>query len=90
LVATGLQYRAIQYGPVPHNYEVLYALAAQNDIIQVETTEIHDKIGEQFLPLSTTIYNGLNDTDTAHLQHIVALFKDKTSSQISAQTATKN
>ncbi len=80
---TGLEYRAIQYGPVPQNYNVLYALAAQNDIVNIEETEVYDKIGERFLPLQNTAYDALSETDTAHLQRIVTLFKDKTAKEIS-------
>ena len=80
---TGLEYRAIQYGPVPQNYDVLYALAAQNNIVNIEVTEIYDKIGERFLAIPNTDLNVLDEIDTAHLQRIVTLFKDKTAKEIS-------
>ena len=47
---SGASYRAIDNGPVPHNYHSLFEFIANNDDIDLWTTEFSNGTGEQFKP----------------------------------------
>jgi len=50
---SGIAYRAIQMGPVPQNYDVLYSYLAQKKAIEINTTIFdNNAIGEQFFAVN--------------------------------------
>ncbi len=83
----GLEYRAIQHGTVPTNYEMLLAYTAENGYIQAHQQEFaNGYTGEQFFLTEET-------KDTKHeftpdelqtLETVVTMFRGKTTTQIVA------
>ncbi|GAB3702351.1 hypothetical protein GCM10027592_31670 [Spirosoma flavus] len=54
---SGATYRAIQFGPVPNNYDALYAHGVKKNLYKVRYEESGDKIGEQYCLGDDVIFN---------------------------------
>lgn len=46
---TGLRYNALQFGPVPDNYDILYSWLVEEKVIHKKAEIRHDEICEQFM-----------------------------------------
>lgn len=76
---SGLQYRAIDMGPVPNNFNSIYEYLATEDFIDIEQQEFTDgKIGERFFerkdnPFDPEIFTS---SELESLNTVVKNFKD--------------
>lgn len=76
---SGLQYRAIQYGPVPEHYDTIY-----DNVLGLEKRiEIHHERECSELYVDTTIANeALNEAEIITLEEVFARYGSLTTSQI--------
>ncbi len=82
---SGLQYRAIQMGPVPVNYQSMFELIVNNDDVDVESTEFPTgAIGEKFCahPKRTFNKDVFNEFELSILEKVYLKFKDKSTADI--------
>jgi len=78
LSISGVQYRAIQMGPVPDNFQSIFEYLAKNDIIDVYfTTFPNGSIGEQFKSNSKRSFNPeiFTEQELEELEEIAERFK---------------
>lgn len=83
----GLEYRAIQHGTVPTNYEMLLAYTVENGYIQAQQQEFaNGYTGEQyfFTEEANSIQNEFTATELETLESVINMFKGKTTKQIVA------
>lgn len=84
---SGLQYKAIQRGPVPENYGGIYNQLVNCGFVRVEETDFGDFVGERFVADSfdeakeeeTELFNS---TEWELLKLVSVMFKGKTTREI--------
>ena len=55
---SGLKYAAIDYGPVPDEYEILFTFGRQNKIFKKQNVDINNEVsGEKIVPMHDSIFN---------------------------------
>ena len=82
---SGLKYVAIDYGPVPNEYEILFTIGRINNIFKKVYQEINnDATGEKVLPMTNAKFNSrlFKDHELEILYTVFDKFKDVTSSEI--------
>lgn len=80
---TGLQYRAIPYGPVPSEYERLFLRLQDEQQITVEEQEGRDdQYLEVYHPVSGFDANGFSAGELQALETVVRLFRGKRTSEL--------
>lgn len=82
---SGLQYRAINWGPVPKNYESIFEYIVDNGDIEICRKELKNElIGEKFMPIAEKKFNEslFNEMELIVLKEIAEKFKDKNTSEI--------
>lgn len=71
---SGLNYRAIEMGPVPNNFNTIFDYLENADLIKISRTEfLNGGIGEQFKPHPATVFNPtlFNDAEMQSLNEII-------------------
>lgn len=77
---SGLRYDAIQLGPVPHNFNGIYQMLANQKAVAIEYVEYpNGSIGERFAPAELDCQETLSPEELATIHEIIARFKDATS-----------
>jgi putative zinc finger/helix-turn-helix YgiT family protein len=72
---SGLKYAAINYGPVPDNYNAIFEYITKNGIIDIKTTELPDGYtGEQFRNLRPFDPDVFSDDELRILQAVTDRF----------------
>lgn len=82
---SGLQYRAINWGPVPNNYESIFEFIVNNGDVDLHRKELKNElIGEQFIPISERKCNTniFTELELSVLTEVLEKFKDKNTSEI--------
>jgi transcriptional regulator with XRE-family HTH domain/uncharacterized phage-associated protein len=82
---TGLSYRAIQWGPVPANYESIYEYAASRHFIEILYQEFDSgKCGEQFLPGPEHSFNPslFTNAELQTAQYVIDKFRNTSTKEI--------
>lgn len=77
---SGVRYRAIDMGPVPNNYQSIFEYMANNQEIDIHTTEFPDGYtGEQFKARQDRRFNPalFTETELKTLHKVAEAFKDK-------------
>ena len=83
---TGLRYNAIQYGPVPHNYDILFGTLADLDIIDIECDMTQNGEVERILPNPQYRFDEslFLSTELEVMEYIANKFGEVSASDISA------
>ncbi|MGF7079597.1 type II toxin-antitoxin system antitoxin SocA domain-containing protein [Mucilaginibacter sp. UYCu711] len=82
---SGTQYRAIDMGPVPNNFNSIFEFAADHEDINIERKSFPSgALGEKFLPNPERKFNPdlFNDDELASLNEVVTKFKNTSVSDI--------
>ncbi|HZK95633.1 MAG TPA: type II toxin-antitoxin system antitoxin SocA domain-containing protein [Prolixibacteraceae bacterium] len=81
---TGLRYNAIQFGPVPHNYDILFGTLAEIDIIDIEYAMTQDGEVERILPNPKYLFDAslFSSTELEVMEYIANKFKETSASDI--------
>ncbi len=82
---SGLKYVAIDYGPVPDEYELLFTFGRKNEIFKKVYQEINnDAAGEKILPMKQAKFNNklFESNELETLNTILDKFRNITSSEI--------
>ncbi|MBW6535520.1 MAG: DUF4065 domain-containing protein [Mariniphaga sp.] len=81
---TGLKYKAIEYGPVPGNYDVLFGILADQGIIDIEYSMTKFGEVEKIIPPERAHFNPLlfSDAELEILEYIADTFKNTSASEI--------
>lgn len=86
---TGLSYRAIDYGVVPHNYGKLFAEAVDRNLVDVTYKEFTNArseayIGQQYTSSESASFNSdlFSDSEIDTLKKVVSLFYGKNANSI--------
>ncbi len=82
---SGLKYVAIDYGPVPDEYEILFTIGRINNIFKKVYQEINnDAAGEKILPMKHAKFNSglFKDHELRILHAVFEKYKNVTSSEI--------
>jgi len=81
---TGLKYKAIEYGPVPGNYDVLFGILADQGIIDIEYSMTKYGEVEKIIPPENSQFNRslFSDTELEILKYIADTFKNTSASEI--------
>lgn len=86
---TGLSYRAIDYGVVPHNYGKLFAEAMDRNLVEVTYKEFTNSkseayIGQQYSPSETANFDSslFSEPEISTLKKVVSLFEGKNANSI--------
>lgn len=82
---SGIQYRAIQLGPVPNNFQSIFEYLANNDDVDICYTTFDDgSIGEQFKPNVNRQFNSeiFTEQELNTLKEIANRFKNTTTNEI--------
>jgi len=81
---TGLRYNAIQFGPVPHNYDILFGTLADIDIIDIEYAMTPDGEVEKILPSPKNQFDAslFSSTELEVMEYIANKFKETSASDI--------
>lgn len=82
---SGLKYVAINYGPVPNDYEMLFMFGRKNEVFKKVYQEINENAsGEIIEPMKNAKFNQVlfEDIEMETLNTILDKFKNITSSQI--------
>jgi uncharacterized phage-associated protein len=81
---TGLRYNAIQFGPVPHNYDILFGTLADMDIIEIEYAMTPDGEVERILPNPQYHFDmaQFSSTELEVMEYIANKFKETSASDI--------
>jgi len=81
---TGLRYNAIQFGPVPHNYDILFGTLADIDIIDIEYAMTPDGEVEKILPNPQYQFDAslFSSTELEVMEYIADKFKQTSASDI--------
>jgi uncharacterized phage-associated protein len=81
---TGLKYKAIEYGPVPSNYDVLYGILAEQEIIDIEYSMTKFGEVEKIVPPKKNHFDPslFSDAELEILKYIADTFKSTSASDI--------
>jgi len=82
---SGLKYAAIDYGPVPDDYELLFTFGRKNKIIKAVHKEINDEAaGDVIEPMKDAEFNPdlFEESELKTLQVVLEKFKNVSSSQL--------
>lgn len=82
---SGLQYRAINWGPVPNKYDSIFEFIADNGDVELCRKELkNDLIGEQFIPISERKCNTniFTELELSILTEVLVKFKNRNTSEI--------
>lgn len=79
---SGSTYRAIQYGPVPADYQILMAQGVLSGVLESKTVEMYDFNAECFLGKIEFQKNLFTDEELAVLQRITERFAESNNQQI--------
>ncbi len=79
---TGLDYRAIKYGPVPANYEKLYNEIGKGEILKRVHTEERNYEGSFFVPQLTFDESLFDHFELTIMNEVIKKFKWHTASEI--------
>lgn len=84
---SGIQYRAIQMGPVPENFQSLYEFFQKKNFIKIDYFNFPDNgIGEQFMPVSKFDETLFSRKEIEILNLIYEKFKDTSTQNIIEQS----
>lgn len=81
----GLKYAAIDYGPVPNEYELLFTIGRLKEIFKKSHVEINAEVsGEKILPMKDVVFKRdlFNNNEIEILNTIVNKFSKVTSKEI--------
>lgn len=74
---TGITYRAITYGPVPSNYDILYGMCEEEGIIENKFVRLSDGSAKQlFVPIHEFDNSIFSEAELKTLTKVVDKFKD--------------
>lgn len=81
---TGLRYNAIEFGPVPHNYDILFGTLADMDIIDIEYAMTPDGEVEKILPNPQYQFDAslFSSTELEVMEYIADKFTQTSASDI--------
>lgn len=79
---TGLAYRAIQYGPVPAEYDKLYMKLQEDGLITVEEKLVKDYVAENFSGLIPFDVSNFNADELAVLEGVRASLSGLSTSKL--------
>ncbi len=81
---TGLKYRAISYGPVPNNYDVLFGLLAEQGVIDIDySMSQYGEVEKIILSHNSRFDSSLFSKEEFEILHYISdKFKDTTASDI--------
>ena len=79
---TGLDYRAIKFGPVPANYDKLYNEIGKGEILKRVHTEEKNYEGSFFVPQLTFDESLFDQSELAIMNEVIKKFKWHTASEI--------
>jgi uncharacterized phage-associated protein len=79
---SGYKYQAIQNGPVPYRYDLIYDYLWQNEFIQYELVEINDNLVEQPVPLKKFDEDCFEKSELDALKTIHETFKKYTRKEL--------
>ncbi|MEK6552533.1 MAG: type II toxin-antitoxin system antitoxin SocA domain-containing protein [Bacteroidota bacterium] len=79
---SGYKYQAIQNGPVPYRYDLIYDYLWQNEFIQYELVEINDNLVEQPVPLKKFNEDCFEKSELDALKTIHETFKKLTRKEL--------
>ena len=81
---TGLRYNAIQFGPVPYNYDILFGTLADIDIIDIEYAMTPNGEVERILPNPQNQFDAslFSPTELEAMEYIANKFKVTSASDI--------
>jgi putative zinc finger/helix-turn-helix YgiT family protein len=81
---TGLRYNAIQFGPVPYNYDILFGTLANLDIVDIEYAMTQNGEVERILPNPHYHFDAslFLPSEIEAMEYIAKIFKDITASEI--------
>ena len=79
---SGYKYQAIQNGPVPYRYDLIYDYLWQNEFIQYELVEINDNLVEQPVPLKKFDEDSFEKSELDALKTIHETFKKLTRKEL--------
>ena len=87
LSISGVQYRAIQMGPVPLNFQTIFEFLANNEVVDIHNTYFPDgNIGEQFVPNPKRSFNPeiFSESELALLEEVADRFRNYSTNSIIA------
>lgn len=75
---SGVNYRAIPMGPVPNNFQSIFADMAKTEEIEIEYYEFNGNIGEKFKALKTGLFDNdaFTETELETLKTVADKFKN--------------
>ena len=81
---TGLRYNAIQFGPVPYNYDILFGTLADLDIVDIEYAMTPNGEVERILPNPNYHFDAslFLPSELESMEYVSKIFKDTTASEI--------
>ena len=81
---SGLTYRAIQNGPVPDNYDLIFNDCVQKNIVKIKYQDHGNYTGEQFFPASGTSFNAaiFSGDELTAMKTVSQFFKTYTAKEI--------
>lgn len=81
---TGLKYKAIQHGPVPNNYDILFSRLTDEEIIEIDSTLTDNGELERFLPGRGVNFDPsiFSPSEMETLEYIAIKFKDTSACEI--------
>jgi transcriptional regulator with XRE-family HTH domain len=84
---SGAQYRAIQYGPVPADYQFLYGFASRKKYVEIEEYILKDKsnVSEKFIKSKHDFDNSLFEPEELETLAVVSHFFEKLDTQKTIQ-----
>lgn len=79
---TGTCYQRLPHGPVPRNYEVLYALICKENKLNMDETRMGPYVGEVYTSISEPDLSIFSGSEIGILDKINEFFATHTASQI--------
>lgn len=79
---TGLCYQAVQMGPVPHRYDLMYNLLLEENFIEYDLADINDNLVEQPKPLKNFNNSVISEKELHTLEKVIRQFKDMSTGEI--------
>ena len=82
---SGLRYKAIDMGPVPNNFQSIFEYLANNNVIEIITTEFpNGYTGEQFIAKKGRTFKAelFSEIELKTLENVIDKFKDISTNQI--------
>ncbi len=82
---SGIQYRAIQMGPVPYKYESIYEYVVEKAFVDADYREYKNVVGTKFISAKEHQFNKelFSENELNVLEEVVKTFSDKNSNEIS-------